>query len=390
MRERHNRRVRAHVAALDGLRFVAATLVVLTHAAFLTGSVTTTGLLGRLMGRGDLGVLIFFVLSGYLLHHGFVRARSGAPVSTTAYLSRRAARVLPAYWLVLVVVAIAAHPSARDVVLHAAAAQIYVAEAQITGYSQSWSIATEVSFYLCLPVAAWGLARAARRNPDWPAAICAAAVPLGIGITWLTSSRDLLTEVPYERWLPACSATFALGMLLAEVRARPSHVVSRWLGRLAAAPGPLLAVGGAAYLLATTPVAGKLTLGTVDGSRLAVKMTLGCIVAGAFLLPLILGPGNLWRATLAHPWAAGLGRISYGIFLWHVPVFTALYAVSGLEPFSGGLIPLLAFGMPITLGLAAVTYRFVERPLLARTRSQDDQQREQARRAGADLDPGRA
>ncbi len=383
--------VRPHAPSLDGLRLVAATLVVLTHAAFLSGAVNSAGIWGHLMGRGDFGVAIFFVLSGYLLHRGFIRD----PAAFTrghlrSYAVRRAARVLPAYWLVLGVVAVATRPSALDIILQALGLQIYVAGSHLPAFSQSWSVATELSFYATLPLFALGLAVARRRHPGWPLTILAGFLPVGVALAWFASSADLLRDVPYERWLPARSASFALGMLVAEARARPDHPVSRWLTGLAARPGPLLGLGAAAYLLATTPIAGLLTLGTVGGGRLAVKMTLSCVVSAALLLPLVLGPDNSWRRLLAHPAAAGLGRISYGIFLWHVPVFTALYAVTGLVPFTGGLIPLLSVGVPITLGLAAATFVLVERPLMIRAARQGEQEGEQGRRPGQRLEPDRA
>ena len=383
--------MRPHSPALDGLRLLAATLVVLTHAAFLSGAVNSAGIWGHLMGRGDFGVAIFFVLSGYLLHRGFIRGRE--PFTRRhlrAYAVRRAARVLPAYWIVLAVVVVTTRPSVRDLILQALGLQIYVADSHLPAFSQSWSIATELSFYAVLPLAALGLAHARRRDPGRPLTMLAGFLPLALALTWLSSSADLLREVPYERWLPARSASFALGMLLAEACARPDHPVSRYLTRLAARPGPLLGLGAAAYLLATTPVAGLLTLGTVGGGRLAVKMALSCVVAAAVLLPLVLGPDNVWRRGLAHPAAAGLGRISYGIFLWHVPVFTALYAVTGLVAFTGGLLPLLSAGVPVTLALAALTYVVVERPLMIWAARQGDEQGEQGHRPGHRLEPDRA
>ena len=94
--------MRARLPALDGLRAVAALLVVATHAAYLTGATTSGGLLGRLAGRGDFGVAIFFALSGFLLHHGLAADARDGRTDLRAYAVRRAARVLPAYWLTLV------------------------------------------------------------------------------------------------------------------------------------------------------------------------------------------------------------------------------------------------------------------------------------------------
>ncbi|HRA45859.1 MAG TPA: hypothetical protein PKX29_12275, partial [Phycicoccus sp.] len=54
--------------------------------------------------------------------------------------------------------------------------------------------------------------------------------------------------------------------------------------------------------------------------------------------------------------------VSYGIFLWHLPVFFGLYAVSGVELFRDGLLPLLAIGVPVTLALAAMSHQWIELP----------------------------
>ena len=63
-----------HFAGLDGYRAVAALMVVITHVAFSTGVVTTTGTWGHLLGRLDFGVALFFLMSGFLLYRPWVRA----------------------------------------------------------------------------------------------------------------------------------------------------------------------------------------------------------------------------------------------------------------------------------------------------------------------------
>ena len=353
----------AHVAALDGLRAVAVGLVVLTHAAYLTGFVTSGGFWGALLGRGDFGVALFFTLSGSLLHLGFLRA-PGERLDIRHYLLRRAARVLPAYWVVLLVVAVAARPDARDVVLHALALQIYAPGSQIPSFSPAWSIATELSFYAALPFAVAGLHRLRRRNPEAPLTFLVALLPLALAGTWLAPSGDLRVDTPYERWLPARSASFVVGMILAEAVARQAHPVARRLRAWMATPGPVLALGAGVYALATTPVAGLLTLGTVSGWQLTVKMLLSCLFAAALLGPVVLGPICWWTAWLTRPGVVWIGRISYGIFLWHVPVFVGLYAVSGIAVFTGGLLALLAIGVPITLALAAASLAWIETPAI--------------------------
>ena len=168
------------------------------------------------------------------------------------------------------------------------------------------------------------------------------------------------------RWLPAHLSWFAVGMLVAEARSAPA---SRWaapLRDLAARPGTCLALSCAAFLLAATPVAGPLTLGTVTGAQALAKEVLGAVVAGGLLLPLALGaPCRPEGRALGGTVGQYLGRVSYGVFLWHLPVLTGFYAVSGLEPFTGHIALVLVVVVPVSLGVATLSFHLVERPLVS-------------------------
>ena len=85
--------------ALDGVRILAATAVVVNHVASKTGTSYVDGLAASLLGHLDIGVAVFFVLSGFLLFRPFPQAaaRGRAAPGTGAYLWRRALRILPAY-----------------------------------------------------------------------------------------------------------------------------------------------------------------------------------------------------------------------------------------------------------------------------------------------------
>ena len=87
-------------------------------------------------------------------------------------------------------------------------------------------------------------------------------------------------------------------------------------------------------------------------------------MAGFLLAPLVLGRDDAYSAALASRPARSVGTVSYGLFLWHLPVFTALYAVTGARVFSGGILPLLAVGLPVSLLLAWLSWVCVERPAM--------------------------
>lgn len=350
--------------ALDGLRAVAALLVVATHAAYLTGFTVTGGLVGRVAGRGDFGVAIFFALSGFLLHFRLVSDARDGRTDVRAYAVRRAARVLPAYWVTLAVVVALAQPPVRTAVAQALAVQTYLPGADIDAFSQSWSIPTELSFYIVLPLVVWLLELARARHPDLPLALLVGSAVLATVVLAFVTVGQIGEDVLIERLLPARWPNFAIGMVLAELLLRPESRWARAARHFARDTVGCLALAAAALVLATTPIAGLLTLGPVSGVQLSVRLVLSTAVAGLLLAPLVLGRDDAYGAALASRPARGVGGVSYGLFLWHLPVFAGLYALTGARAFTGGILPLLAVGLPISLLLAWLSHVAVELPAM--------------------------
>ena len=351
--------------ALDGLRAVAAGLVVLTHAAFLTGFGATGGLAGRLWARGDFGVGIFFALSGFLLHRGLVSKDARGRLDLLGYALRRAARVLPAYWVALAAVVVFANPPLRDWLLHASLAQIYVSDAWISSFGQSWSLATEISFYAALPLVVIALRPLRRRHPALPLLVLVATALVTTLAAGLGAGEVFGEDLQFHMWLHARAPQFLVGMICAEALSVPTSPISRRLCAWGADPIMCLSVAAAAYLLGTTPIAGALTVDTASAGELIGRTALCTLVSLALLIPLTHGGDSAYRTALSHRSVRWLGRVSYGVFLWHLPVFTALYAVTGVALFSGGVLPLLAVGLPATLLLAAASHQWIEVPASA-------------------------
>lgn len=384
---------RERLPALDGLRGIAALMVLLTHAAFLTGLSATPRLDAHLYARGDFGVAIFFALSGFLLYRLLMHelATSGR-MRIGVYMARRFARVIPAYWVVLAVLVVATRPETRDIVLHAVGGHIYVHDSMISAFGQSWSVATELSFYLVLPLLVRWLARRRGAEPGHALVLMLRLLVLTSLLGFFVGPAWLGEDVLLERLLPWRAPHFLVGMIFAEATITPTNRVSMWLRSMADRPGGCLAIAGAAYLAATTPLAGSLLLEPAHGIQLVLRTLFATVVAAALLLPLTLGRRSAWSDFLSHPTTRWLGLVSYGVFLWHLPVFEAIFHVTGAPVFRGGMLPLLAVGVPISLLLGFLSHQFIELPasrLAARLRRRGDGERRDKDQTDRSLEPGR-
>ena len=198
---------RGFLPAVEGMRACAAVGVVVTHVAFQTGH--TGGIAGRLFGRFDLAVAVFFALSGFLLWRGHAGAARGLRPSppTGHYLRSRIVRIMPAY-LVAVVVILTLLPDAKaDLTVWLAnlsLMQIYVPLTLTAGLTQMWSLSVEVAFYLALPF----LALLARRLP-LRARIPAIFVFAILSLLWVHIPFDATTGLNPCNWPPAFFSWFA-------------------------------------------------------------------------------------------------------------------------------------------------------------------------------------
>ena len=155
---------KGHLAELEGWRALAALGVLLTHVGFLSGA-TGRHILPGFLARADIGVAIFFVLSGFLLYRPWARRSlvNGPPIDSRSYAVRRFARLVPA-WLLVLVGTLLLVPESRDAgatpwIANLLQVQSLRLEWDLPGLAQLWSLSTEVMFYLVLPPLAMLLAR---------------------------------------------------------------------------------------------------------------------------------------------------------------------------------------------------------------------------------------
>ena len=281
--------IRSFLPAVEGMRACAAMGVVVTHVAFQTGH--SSGVAGRLFGRFDLAVAVFFALSGFLLWRGHAAAARdlGSRPRTGHYLRSRVIRIMPAY-VVAVVVILTLLPDADQASLtvwlaNLTLTQIYVPLTLTGGLTQMWSLSVEVTFYVALPV----LALLARRLPV-RARVCAIAALAALSLAWGWAPMGWWHSGPGINplnWPPAFFSWFAAGMLLAEWAysgiGLPVRLAQKKAGRVLMA---VIAVS--AYLVAASPLAGPEGLIPGTATQFAVKTAMGSLVAFALVAPLVL------------------------------------------------------------------------------------------------------
>lgn len=373
--------VGSRVTSLEGLRALAVGAVTITHAGFLAG-VTGGTVLPGLVARLDIGVPVFFVLSGFLLYLPHARAGLGAarPPQLRDYLVRRAARLLPA-WLLVLAATYLLVPQARAAegshwVANLLMVQTWRVDWQVPGLNHLWSLSTEAAFYLALPPLAWLVHRLSRRSrsatlrrdPRREVAVLLALVPVAWLWRVLVSTESVPVDISALQWLPGHLDWFAVGMVLAvlRVRALAGEGQAAFVRDVVVGAATWLRVAAACLLwLATTSLAGPVDLSPTTTDQDLVKHLAYLAIATLVVAPTALGGTDGFSRWLGSPVMSWLGTISYGVFLWHLPVLYVVRRVLGLEIFQGGFWLSWSLTVSITIVVASLSWYLLEHPLLA-------------------------
>ncbi|MGZ0146444.1 acyltransferase family protein [Kribbella sp. WER1] len=321
--------------AVDGLRVIAALAVVIsqvglhTHAPF-------AGVVSRL----DVGWAIFCALSGFLLYRPHVLAWfSGTlPPLTLPYLRSRALRILPPLLVAVVLsVVLVPHPA--------------------TTYLR-WAALTPLPFYLLLPGLGrllTGYERPTRRSVRWRLLVLVALTVLGP--VWMAAVTA--TDHPDAGlWLPGYLGWYAVGMGMAlwQVARATGRLGPSTLDTLTRVPGTLWGIAAALLLVAATPIAGPYDHSTPTPAQALFKSLLYTLVVACVHFP-VLTPSARTVRILGGRRAQIGAHLSYGVVVYQFVVLGLLHG-----PF--------AVQLPVTLlgavALAAISYRFLERPVLGR------------------------
>jgi peptidoglycan/LPS O-acetylase OafA/YrhL len=367
------------IPELDGLRGIAILLVLLRHGARPywegTGSLYPIGAwdAGIPLVNGWMGVDLFFVLSGFLIAHHIMR-RSEGPVARIAwgeYCSRRLLRIVPAYYAVLLLVALVPlgfYPIDRDgiglrLAYHLLFLQDYLPSDFVVAF---WSLGVEVKFYLAAPLLLLAVTRLAEPSARYRALVLLLLAPLVLRVlTALQHPGPQTYEqffVVFRSPLHLCMDALLVGVLCALLHR--DRDLLRWTHR----PGvvSLLFWLGAAlvgWLLAADP-----RLDRIDRFDQTLMPSLLALGMGAVLLGASLGggPGKLLRL----PPLAFLARVSYSLYLVHL-IFVPVVKVGVHELLSArSPSPGVEFAVffpvfsLVSIAFAILLYRAVERPFM--------------------------
>jgi peptidoglycan/LPS O-acetylase OafA/YrhL len=353
------------VAALTGIRAVAAILVVGTHAAYTTGKYVH-GYFGLVCSRMEIGVPIFFVLSGFLLFRPWVKSLAAdAPApSVRRYAWHRVRRIMPAYVVTVLLAYLVyqfrtAGPNPghtwiglfRNLTLTQIYTTNYLGSFLHQGLTQMWSLAVEAAFYVVLPPLAYLLLVVVCRRRWRPALLLSTLAALAlITPAWLILVH-ITTSVPNGArvWLPTYLVWFLAGMGVAVLQQMGVRCY-------AFAALPLAAIS---YFIVSTPIAGAPTTSPQGLVQALVKAGFYAAIAALMVAPLALGDHGWYARLLATRPMVWLGEISYEIFLIHlVTMEIAMVEVVRYPAYTGSMLNLFVATLAITIPLAWLLHRF--------------------------------
>jgi peptidoglycan/LPS O-acetylase OafA/YrhL len=356
MGERRAWHDRTRLPALDGLRGLAILLVLVHHVR----SVFVPHLHPSLVSGGFLGVDLFFVLSGFLITGLLLdefRARQG--VSLPSFYRRRVMRLYPA--LVVLLVAHAIYATRVGIPFdvereHLVSVLFYYSNWRETlsipeGTGHLWSLAVEEQFYLLWPLVLLGLLwlTNARRSYIGPIiAAGVASIALYRAWQWHDGMVLLFVYVRTDMRADALLIGALAAVLVGGVRGpSPSFTRGRWFQWAA--------------WVATGALACSVLFARVEKPLLYLGGFTVVAVACAVLALAVL-PNSGWPGARAMHWGPlrVLGIVSYGAYLWHLPVFTATQRYLADVPVAGRAV----IGCAITAILTSLSWFLVERPVL--------------------------
>jgi peptidoglycan/LPS O-acetylase OafA/YrhL len=364
----------------ESLRAIAALSVLFYH----TGGWSKVNLLtwyGAFTSKLHLGVTLFFLISGFLLYRPHAVQMLGGPAAPPVgdYALRRAFRILPAYWVALTVLSLWPGLSGvftTDWWVYYGLLQSYRSGWSLQGIGVAWSLSVEIAFYVLLPLLAAVLSRAGRRL-DSPGRmrlqlLAFAALAMG-GLFFRAAIQDARV---WGLTLPANSLGFLVGMSTAAVSAWSERRESEWRATrwITAHSGWCWALSAVLFVATSLSPAFPRAFSNVPQTAAAytAESVVYTSIALLVMLPAVFGEhaGGMPRRVLRSRILSWIGKISYGVFLWHLPLLETLQVrfFSHLTP-APAFVALALLIVPLALFFGWLSWRWIEVPALRVARS---------------------
>lgn len=330
-------------AEVDGLRALAVIPVILFHAGF------------ALFSGGFVGVDVFFVISGYLITSILIKELDAGKFSIINFYERRARRILPALFLVVLVSIPFAWmwltpPDMKDFaqsligvstfssnILFFFESGYFDTSAELKPLLHTWSLAVEEQYYIFFPLMLMATWRLGRR---WTLVILGFAFILSFGLgQWGAYNKPSAAFY----LLPARGWELLIGAFIAFYLQKRDHIQSQQFNQLASLLGLALVVYATFAFDQQTPFPTFYTLIPVIGTALIIFSAV---------------KGTITNTLLSHKAMVGVGLISYSAYLWHQPIFAFARHRSLHEP-SPTLFGILGI---FSIFLAYFSWKYVEAP----------------------------
>jgi peptidoglycan/LPS O-acetylase OafA/YrhL len=349
-----------HQPALDGVRALAIAGVLALHSS-------VWGDVPAVMPGGNLGVTVFFVLSGYLITGRLLseHERRGG-IDLRAFYLRRAARLLPALVVLLPIYTLifSGTLSTGRLLLTVSATLLYLSSivqsvwGAMGNLGWSWSLSVEEYFYALWPLllrrllghrASAGSGRARRWAARDPLAaaigIAVAAAALATILRVVLTGSSYWNDFAYYSPLTRIDA-LALGCLVALLEVRRPLPLPRGAG--------WLALAAIAWCYQERSFA-------IGGSALDVYgLSFSALAAAVLILDLVRRPRSVLARLLSCRVLGHVGRVSYGLYVWNLLPGQTFHLLAGRHPALAGTLGCAA----VVVGLVECSYWFVEQPVL--------------------------
>jgi len=365
-------------SALDSLRGLSTILIVVYHISFVSGyTVAHANSSGAYIDRLNIGVAIFFVLSGFLIFRPFAHSLiHGSPLPKTRnYYLKRASRILPGYWLALFVLAgldaltiVNTSGFIRNVfIVHS-----FTEHNVFTGIRQAWTLVIEMSFYVVVPAFAYVFVRQTKRR-NGPVVVSTLLKALSFLFLGAYAFRLFIHQIDFwfldtaHIWLPSHMDTLALGMGLAVLVEAPASAKTllKVKNFIANHTGSFVVCSVFVWLISANI---NMAIG-LNKSEFHIEL-LGHFLYGLasvlLVAPFCVDSQSFLVKAMSLRLFTWLGTISYGIYLWHMAFLGGNFAEKYMPYTENDGQVLLRFlvVLPASIAIASLSYYVIERPIM--------------------------